>query len=104
MAWIYVSTKVDTHQEQAIPFRQIAENCQRRGGSGCGGVSRMDAATEPTGTYLRRPPQPGPPRQPTECQLLTLLWLWLRLLRVQGCKPCRHPLVHNGADPAWTPS
>ena len=50
MAWIYVSTKVDTHQEQAIPFRQIVENCQRRGGSGCGGVIRMDAATEPTGT------------------------------------------------------
>ena len=32
MAWIYVSTKVDTHQEQAIPFRQIAENCRRRVG------------------------------------------------------------------------
>ncbi|MDN8663782.1 hypothetical protein Q0S47_16495, partial [Stenotrophomonas indicatrix] len=41
-----VSTKVDTHQKQAMPFRQIAEICRRRGGSGCGGVSRMDAATE----------------------------------------------------------
>jgi len=38
MAWIHVSTKVDTHQEQAMPFRQVAEICRRRGGSGCGGV------------------------------------------------------------------
>ncbi|QNG68672.1 hypothetical protein NIPOLPBK_01869 [Stenotrophomonas maltophilia] len=36
MAWIYVSTKVDTHQEQAVAFQQIAETCRRRGGSGCG--------------------------------------------------------------------
>jgi hypothetical protein len=67
MAWIYVSTKVDTHQEQVMPSRQIVEICRRRGGSGCGGVSAMDGATEPTGTYLRRPPQPDPPRHPTEC-------------------------------------
>ncbi|MBA0365485.1 hypothetical protein D7V29_04110, partial [Stenotrophomonas maltophilia] len=52
-----VSTKVDTHQEQLMPFRQIVEICRRRGGSGCGGVSRMDAATELTWTYLQRPPQ-----------------------------------------------
>ncbi|PJL31532.1 hypothetical protein B9Y64_08115 [Stenotrophomonas maltophilia] len=32
----------------------------------------MDAATEPTWTYLRRPPQPDPPRHPTDCPLLTL--------------------------------
>ncbi|PAM69337.1 hypothetical protein CEK00_16475 [Stenotrophomonas maltophilia] len=62
----------------------------------------MDAAAKPPRTGLRRPPQPDQPCHPTECQLLTLLWLWLR--RVQGCKPCRHPLVHNRADPAWTPS
>ncbi|MFG6087675.1 hypothetical protein ACEU0C_001320, partial [Stenotrophomonas indicatrix] len=54
MAWIYVSTKVDTHQGQAIqgqamPFQQIAENCRRRGGSGCGGVRGMDAAAKPPG-------------------------------------------------------
>ncbi|MFE3971351.1 hypothetical protein, partial [Stenotrophomonas sp. YIM B13575] len=60
MAWFYVSTKVDTHQEQAMPFRQFAEIRRRRGGSGCGGVSRMDAATEITWTYLQRPPQPDP--------------------------------------------
>ncbi|QDL26255.1 hypothetical protein EGM71_00215 [Stenotrophomonas maltophilia] len=32
----------------------------------------MDGATEATWTYLRRPPQPDPPRHPTECPLLTL--------------------------------
>ena len=32
----------------------------------------MDAATELTWTYLQRPPQPDPPRHPTECQLLPL--------------------------------
>ncbi len=45
-----VSTKVDSYQSSK-PFRQIAENCRRRGGSGCGGVSAMDGATEP---YLRK--------------------------------------------------
>ncbi|PSD47354.1 hypothetical protein EGJ03_12040 [Stenotrophomonas maltophilia] len=59
-----MSTKVDTHQEQAMPARKIAGNCRRRGGSGCGGVSRMDAATEPPWTDSRRPPQPDPPRHP----------------------------------------
>ncbi len=48
-------------------FRQIAENCRRRGGSGCGGVRGMDAAAKPPGTGSRRPPQPDPPRHPTEC-------------------------------------
>ncbi|OWQ75638.1 hypothetical protein CEE63_08170 [Stenotrophomonas maltophilia] len=35
---------------------------------------------------MQRPPQPGPPRQPSGTQLLTLLWPWplLRPLRVQG--------------------
>nr|MBA0508661.1 16S rRNA (guanine(966)-N(2))-methyltransferase RsmD [Stenotrophomonas maltophilia] len=46
----------------------------------------MDGATEPTWTYLRRPPQPDPPRQPTGNPLLLrplpLQWP----LRVQGCK------------------
>ncbi|CRD60684.1 hypothetical protein BN126360047 [Stenotrophomonas indicatrix] len=79
-----MSTKVDTHQEHAKPFRQIAEICRRRGGSGCGGVSAMDGATELTGTYLQRPPQPDPPRHPTECQLLLLLLLLPSIRRVQG--------------------
>ncbi|MDF2482332.1 MAG: hypothetical protein K0R79_2689 [Stenotrophomonas indicatrix] len=65
-----------------MPFRQIAEICRRRGGSGCGGVSRTDAATELTGTYLQRPPQPDPPRYPTECPLLLLPLPSIR--RVQG--------------------
>ncbi|CAH0066209.1 protein of unknown function [Stenotrophomonas maltophilia] len=59
-----------------------AGTCRRRGGSGCGGVSRMDAAAKPPGKGLRRPPQPGPPRHPTECPLLPLPWTLLR--RVQG--------------------
>ncbi|PJO52867.1 hypothetical protein CR156_12070 [Stenotrophomonas lactitubi] len=50
MAWIY----------------QIADICQRWGGVGLRGVSRMDAADKPTGTYLRRPRNPTPPRHPTE--------------------------------------
>ncbi len=44
-----MSTKVDTYQEQAMPFRQIAAICRRRGGSGCGGVRGMDAAAKPHG-------------------------------------------------------
>jgi hypothetical protein len=43
-------------------------------------VSRMDAAIELTWTYLQRPPQPDPPRHPTDSQLLLLLLP----LRVQG--------------------
>ena len=75
MAWIHVSTKVDTYQDHAMPFRQIAEICRRRGGSGCGGVSAMDGATELTWTYLQRPPQPDPPRHPAGNQPLLLLLL-----------------------------
>ncbi|MBA0430323.1 hypothetical protein D7Y53_10255 [Stenotrophomonas maltophilia] len=42
----------------------------------------MDAATELTWTYLQRPPQPDPPRHPTECPLLTLTLTLIR--QVQG--------------------
>ncbi|PJO53312.1 hypothetical protein CR156_14570 [Stenotrophomonas lactitubi] len=70
-----MSTKVDTYQEQGMPFRQIAQICRRWGGSGCGGVSAMDGATELTWTYLQRPPQPGPPRHPSGNLLLLLLRL-----------------------------
>ncbi|TFZ46825.1 hypothetical protein E5C33_04050 [Stenotrophomonas maltophilia] len=35
-------------------------------------MSAMDGATEATGTYLRRPPQPDPPRHPTDSPLLPL--------------------------------
>ncbi len=68
MAWIY----------------PIAENCQRWGGVGVRGVSRMDAAAKLTGTYLQRPRTPTPPRHPTDSPLL-LLFLPLPLpLQVQG--------------------
>ncbi|MBN5050503.1 hypothetical protein JY456_09075 [Stenotrophomonas maltophilia] len=84
MAWIYVSTKVDTHQKQAMLFRQIAEICRRRGGSGDRGVSRMDAATELTWTYLQRPLPPDPPRHPAADPLLLLQLPLPLLLRVPG--------------------
>jgi len=69
-----------------MAFRQIAEICRRRGGSGCGGVSAMDGATELAGTYLQRPPQPDPPRHPSgNLLLLSLRQLKLQLLlRVPG--------------------
>ncbi|MBA0433091.1 hypothetical protein D7Y55_00570 [Stenotrophomonas maltophilia] len=35
----------------------------------------MDAAAKPPGTGLRRPPQPDPPRHPTDSRLLLLLLL-----------------------------
>ncbi len=99
MAWIYVSTKVDTYQSRK-PFRQLADNCRRRGGSGCGGVRGMDAAAKPPGVTsgmgLRRPPQPDPPRLPTDSQFLPLTLTLNR--QVQGCKPCRTPL--NAGVPA----
>ena len=46
----------------------------------------MDGATELTGTYLQRPPQPAPPRHPTVCPLLLLLLLLPlpSIRRVQG--------------------
>ena len=91
MAWIYVSTKVDTYQRRK-PFRQLADNCRRRGGSGCGGVRGMDAAAKPPGMGLRRPPLPDPPRLPTDSQLLPLTLTLTLIRQVQGCKPCRTPL------------
>ncbi|MBA0318610.1 hypothetical protein B9Y76_04625 [Stenotrophomonas maltophilia] len=49
----------------------------------------MDAATELTWTYLQRPPQPDPPRHPTDSQLLTLTLL----LRVQGAALQTNPTL-----------
>ena len=68
-------------------IHQIAEICQRWGGVGVRGVSRMDAAAKPTGTYLRRPRTPTPPRQPTECQLLPLQLPWLEAFAGAGRSP-----------------
>jgi len=95
MAWIYVSTEVDTHQKQVMPFQQIAGICRRRGGSGCGGVRGMDAAAKLTWTYLQRPPQPDPPRHPTGNQLLLLLLPLLLPLRVQGAALPIPPIEHS---------
>ncbi|MBN4947198.1 hypothetical protein JY432_14215, partial [Stenotrophomonas maltophilia] len=68
------------------------------------GVSRMDAATELTGTYLQRPPQPDPPRHLTEARLLTLqlqLQLPLTLIRqVQGAALPNTP--HRSECPLWS--
>ncbi|RRU71016.1 hypothetical protein EGJ89_12340 [Stenotrophomonas maltophilia] len=54
----------------------------------------MDAATELTWTYLQRPPQPDPPRHPTDSPLLLLLLLLpLPLIRqVQGAALPPSPL------------
>ncbi len=79
------------HLPERTLFRQIAKSCRRRGGSGCGGVSRMDAATELTWTYLQRPPQPDPPRLPTGNQLLLLVLLLLQLGAGAGRSPAEHP-------------
>ncbi len=43
MAWIYVSTKIDTHQEHSMPFRQIAEPVE----GGVGPVAGVSAAWMP---------------------------------------------------------
>ncbi|MBA0396577.1 hypothetical protein D7U98_14385 [Stenotrophomonas maltophilia] len=59
MTWIY---RVDHGRH--LPT--AAGICRRWGGVGVRGVSRMDAAAKPTGTYLRRPRTPTPPRQITE--------------------------------------
>ncbi|PII18861.1 hypothetical protein CR919_15965 [Stenotrophomonas sp. LMG 10879] len=84
MAWIY---RVDQgrHLPTAVGI------CQRRGGVGVRGVRGMDAAAKPTGTYLRRPRTPTPPRHPTECTLLLLLLL--RPVAGAGRSPARPTLT-----------
>ncbi|SLM24986.1 hypothetical protein SAMN04488690_2715 [Stenotrophomonas indicatrix] len=58
MAWIHVSTKVDTHQQPRGRHPPTAAGtCRRRGGSGCGGVSRMGPRHASGG--LGRTPNPG---------------------------------------------
>ena len=58
--------------DQGRHLPTAAEICQRWGGVGVRGVSRMDAAAKPTRTYLRRPRTPTPPRHPTDSSLLPL--------------------------------
>ncbi|HDS1826387.1 TPA: hypothetical protein QEM95_07120 [Stenotrophomonas maltophilia] len=63
------------------------------------GVSRIDAAAKPTWTYLRRPRNPTPPRQPTEYRSGSGSGSGFGRCRcieqVQGCKPCRNPPNHD---------
>ena len=78
MAWIY---RVD--QDRHLPtaaqnaFRQIAEDCRRRGGSGGGVSAAWMPRPSPREGFTASPP-PDPPRHPSVAQLLTLP------LRVQG--------------------
>jgi len=58
----------------------------------------MDAATELTWTYLQRPPQPDPPRLPTDSQLLLLLRLLPWLGAGAGRSPAEHPLSCCAAE------
>ncbi|MPS46427.1 hypothetical protein B9Y76_09195 [Stenotrophomonas maltophilia] len=51
----------------------------------------MDAAAKPPWTGLRRPPQPDPPRHPTDSRLLLLLRL--RHRQVQGAALPNTPLM-----------
>ena len=69
------------------------------GGSGCGGVSAMDGATELTWTYLQRPPHPDPPAHRAGSQLLLLLRPLLQLLplRVPGGSPATAPPTNTNA-------
>ncbi len=55
--------------------------------------SRQRLGRAPEGD-LQRPPQTDPPRHPTECTLLLLLWP----RQVQGCKPCQSPPYLRGAS------
>ncbi len=82
-----------------VDLPQIAGNCRRRGGSGCGGVSRMDAATELTWTYLQRHPQPDPPRHPSECGFCFRFCGGLCRCRAQ---PGRTPLNRQAAPGTGT--
>src|SRR3972149_4529066 len=61
----------------------------------------MDAVTELTWTYLQRPPQPDPPRHPTDSQLLLLTLTLLR--QVQGCKPCNPTPSVSSRPRRWQP-
>ncbi|AWH22717.1 hypothetical protein C1933_16580 [Stenotrophomonas sp. ZAC14D2_NAIMI4_6] len=66
------STPTNSRAQQQSQLPTAAGICQRWGGVGLRGVSRMDAAAKPTWTYLRRPRTPTPPRHPTESPLWTL--------------------------------
>ncbi|MDN8671026.1 hypothetical protein, partial [Stenotrophomonas indicatrix] len=50
--WISSMHGMDPRVDQGRHLPTAAGICRRRGGSGCGGVSAMDGATELTWTYL----------------------------------------------------
>ena len=52
--------------------------------------SRQRLGRAPEGD-LQRPPQPDPPRLPTDSQLLPLTLTLTLIRQVHGCKPCRPP-------------
>ncbi len=97
--WISSMHGMDPRVDQGRHLPTAAGICRRRGGSGCGGVSAMDGATELTGTYLQRPPQPDPPRHPAGNQLLLLL------LQLLCCCPGLKASAGAGTQPGRpTPS
>jgi hypothetical protein len=63
-----------------ISFRQLAGNCRRRGGSGCG-CERHGCRDRAPRDGFTASPQPDPPRHPTEARCCLLL---LPARRVQG--------------------
>ena len=64
--------------------------------------SRQRLGRTPEGG-LRRPPQPDPPRQPTECPFLTLTLPWLEA--GAGLQPCNpYPLISKACAPAHPPA
>jgi len=77
-AWITHSIS-DRYFDQGRHLPTATGICQRWGGVGVRGVSRMDAAAKPTRTYLRRPRTPTPPHHPTGNPPLLLLLLLLLL-------------------------
>ncbi|QGM06496.1 hypothetical protein FEO88_17190 [Stenotrophomonas maltophilia] len=58
---------IEIHPRMAWIYWPSPEICRGWGTVGLRGVSRMDAATKATWTYLRRPRKPTVPRHPTEC-------------------------------------
>ena len=87
-AWMTRSIS-DRCVDQGRHLPTAAGICQRWGGVGVRGVSRMDAAAKPPWTGLRRPRTPAPPRHPTECTLLLLLLLLLLPASGRHYRRCR---------------
>ena len=89
MAWIY----------------QIAEICQRRGGVGVRGVSRMDAAAKPHGRVYGVPALRYRPANLRNASFCFCCCLGLKPLQVQGAALPTNPQCSRAAtasrNPAW---